>query len=61
MDGPRDYQKERSRPDRERQAYDATAVWNLTHDTDELTYKTEADSRTWKANLWLPKGNGVAE
>ena len=43
MDGPRDYQKERSRPDRERQAYDATAVWNLTHDTDELTYKTEAD------------------
>ena len=25
-------------------------------DTNELTYKTEVDPQTKKANLWLPKG-----
>ena len=24
----------------------------------ESIYKTEADSQTWKTNLWLPKGKG---
>ena len=27
-------------------------------DTDELTYKTEIDSQTQKANLCLPTGKG---
>ena len=28
----------------------------LKNDKNELTYKTEIDSQTWKTNLWLPKG-----
>ena len=45
--------------DRVRQIlYDITSRWNLKIDTNELTYKTEADSQTWKTNLWLPKGKG---
>ena len=28
----------------------------LKNDTNELIYKTEIDSQTQKANLWLPKG-----
>ena len=32
-------------------------MWNLKkNDTKELIYKTEIDSQTQKANLWLPKG-----
>ena len=26
------------------------------NDTNELMYKTETDSLTYKTNLWLPKG-----
>ena len=49
-----------SEPDRERQiSYDITYMWNLKYDTNELIYKTETDSQTWKTNLWLPKGKGV--
>ena len=45
--------------DRVRQIlYDITSRWNLKIDTNELTYKTEADSQTWKTNLCLPKGKG---
>ena len=34
-------------------------MWNLNgSDTNDLTYKTERDSQTYKANLWLPEGNG---
>ena len=38
-------------------------TWNLkppisSLDTNELTYKTEIHSQTWKTNLWLPKGEG---
>lgn len=32
--------KRREVADRERQAYDARRLWNASHDTDELTYKT---------------------
>ena len=28
------------------------------NDTNELIYKAETDSQTWKTNLWLPKGKG---
>ena len=46
--------------DRERQiSYDITYMWDLKYDTNELIYKTEADSQTQKTNLWLPKGKGV--
>ena len=27
-------------------------------DTNELIYKAEIDSQTYKTNLWLPKGKG---
>ena len=38
--------------------YDITYMWNLKYDTNELIYKTETDSQTWKTNLSLPKGMG---
>ena len=45
--------------ERERQIpYDIPYMWNLKQDTNELFYKTETDSQTQKANLWLPKGKG---
>ena len=28
--------------------------------TNEFIYKAETNSLTWKANLWLPKGEGVS-
>ena len=31
-------------------------MWSQKYDTNELIYKTEIDSQTWRANLWLPKG-----
>ena len=34
-------------------------MWNVKNDTNELIYKTETDSQTWKTNLWLPKGKGM--
>ena len=34
-----------------------TNIWILKNDTNELIYKTKRNSQTWKANLWLPKGN----
>ena len=30
-------------------------------DTNELIYKIETDSQTWKTNLWLPKGKHSGE
>ena len=31
-------------------------MWKLKNDTNELIYKTETDSQTYKTNLWSPKG-----
>ena len=31
-------------------------MWNLKINANELIYKAETDSQTWKTNLWLPKG-----
>ena len=60
MGGPRDYQTKWNKSERERQTpYDITYMWNLKYDTNnanELAYKTETDSQSWKTNLWLPKG-----
>ena len=38
---------------------DITSVWNLKHDMEELIYKTERDSQTWRTDLWLPSGRGL--
>ena len=50
---------------RERQIpYDIIHVWNLIlkNDTNEVIYKTEADSQISKTNLWLPKGkHGIGD
>ena len=48
MDGPRDCPTERSKSDREREiSYEILYMWNLKrNDTNELTYKTERDSKT---------------
>ena len=41
--------------ERERQIpYDATYIWDVKYDANELIYKTETDSQTQKTNLWLP-------
>ena len=48
MDGPRDH-TEWSKSDRERQHItDITYMWNLTDNANELIYKAEIDSQTWK-------------
>ena len=47
MEGPRDNHTKWSKSERERQTpCDITYMWNLKHDTNELTYKTETDSGT---------------
>ena len=38
---------------------DIPFMWNLKgNDTNKLTYKTEADSQTWRRNFWLPGWKG---
>ena len=42
--------------DRERQMpYDITYIWNLKNNTNKCIYKTEINSETQKASLWLPE------
>ena len=43
-----------------KEKYDMTSlIWNLKrNDTNKLTYKTEADSQTWRRNFWLPGWKG---
>ena len=46
-DAARDYHMKWSESDRKRQiSYDITYMWNLKYGTNELIYKTEADSQT---------------
>ena len=48
IDGPRDYRAKQSinESKRERQMqYDATYMWNLKHNTNQLIYKTKIDSQ----------------
>ena len=39
-----------------------TLIWLICEiwkdDTDELIYKTETDSQTYRTDLWLPKESG---
>ena len=41
--------------------YDITHMWNLKHDTSEPLYQTETDSQMWRADFWLPQGEGRGE
>ena len=34
-------------------------MWNLKHDTEELTYET--DSMTWRRDLWLSRGRRLGK
>ena len=43
---------------RQRQIPYITYMQNLKYDMNELIYKAETDSQTWKTNLWLPKQKG---
>ena len=48
-----------SQKERERQIpYDITSMWNLKYGTNKPIYKTEIDSQTQRADLWLPTGGG---
>ena len=38
-----------------------TYIWNLKYGPDEPVYKTETDSQTWRAGMWLPRGRGGGE
>ena len=38
--------------------YLSTNIYNQKSDANELIYKTETDSQTWKTNLGLLKGKG---
>ena len=33
-------------------------MWNLKYGTNEPINKTEIESKTWRTNLWLPRGRG---
>ena len=60
MDGSRDYCTKWSQSERERQiVHEITYMWNLTYDTNELTYK-KASLRHRKQTS-LPKGSGEVE
>ena len=59
MDGPRDYHI-KLRP-RKIMSYDVIYMWNLKNYPNELIYKTETDSQTWKTNLQLSKGKEGGE
>ena len=47
MDVPKDYHTKWNKPDRERQIYGITYMWNLKKkETNEHIYKTETDPQT---------------
>ena len=62
MDVTRDYHTKWSKSERERQTpYDIIHMWNLNHDTNEPTHKTETDSQTQRKDLWLPRERELGE
>ena len=59
MHGPRDcILSEVSQTEKDNIIQQRLYVESKKNDTNELIYKTEADSQTQKTNLWLPKGKG---
>ena len=55
MNGLQDDHTKQSKSEKDK--YDITFMW-LKKDTDELIYKTEIDSQTWKTILQWPKVKG---
>ena len=55
MDGLRDDHAKWSKTEKDKY-HISLIMWNLKYDTNELIYKTEADSETQKLNLCLSKG-----
>ena len=53
MERPIDYNTKQNKSERERQIpYNITYMWNLKkNDTNELTYKTEIESKMQKTNI----------
>ena len=52
----RDYHTKWSNSETEGQIlYNITYMWDLKTSTNKLIYKTETDTQTQKANIWLPK------
>ena len=44
---------------KEKDKYHMTShIWNQNYDTNELMYKTEADTQTQRTDLWLPRWMG---
>ena len=59
MDGSRDFHIKWSKSERERGIpYYITYMWNLIYGTNELIYRKEKNSWTWRTDLWLPRGKG---
>ena len=58
MDGPRECHISEVKSDGEGEILDGiTYTWNLKiNDTNELIYKAQIDSQTWRMNLWLSGG-----
>ena len=55
MDATRDDPTKGSQAERQI-PYDATYMWDLKHDANELIYEKETDSETSRTDLWFPKG-----
>lgn len=61
MDGPRDSHSKKSKPEEESHIpYDVACMWSLKHDTNQLTYEREIDSRTQNI-LMVARDWGVVE
>ena len=50
-----------SQKEKEQVSYDIAYTLTLKYDTNELIQKTEIDSQTQQADLWLPRGKEVGE
>ena len=61
MDEPRDYHTKWHKSETNTKCYHLYVESKKKIDTNELIYKTGADSQTLKTNLWLPKGKGCGE
>ena len=56
MDATRESHTKWSKSERARQIpYDITHMWDLKYGANELIYRTETVSQTWRADLWLPR------
>ena len=48
-----------SKKEKDKYHYDITYIWNLIYGTNEPIYRKETNSWTWRADLWLPRGDGL--